>query len=161
MLIDADGLNMLNQSDYFFREEINKGSEIIYTPHPGEAARLLDCSTREVQNDRVSAAKQLQSEYGGLVVLKGPGTLLCYEQNGRQQVDQCVHGNPGMASGGMGDVLSGVIGGLLAQRYSLSESGRLCVCIHSYAADQVASKNGQRGLLATDLLSQIQHLVSP
>ena len=158
-MLDADALNLLSQGSG--RDDLEKLDKIILTPHPGEAARLLGCTTEEVQADRASAVARLQEIFGGVVILKGAGTLMCYSQGERQQIDQCSHGNPGMASGGMGDVLSGVLGGLLAQGFSISESCRLGVCIHSHAADLQAKANGERGLLATDLLDSIRALVNP
>ncbi|MDG2176379.1 MAG: NAD(P)H-hydrate dehydratase [Gammaproteobacteria bacterium] len=159
LVLDADALNLLSQGSG--RDDLDKLDEIVLTPHPGEAARLLGCTTEEVQADRASAVARLQEIFGGVVILKGAGTLICYSQGERQQIDQCRHGNPGMASGGMGDVLSGVLGGLLAQGFSLSESCRLGVCIHSHAADLQAKAKGERGLLATDLLDSIRALVNP
>ena len=98
---------------------------------------------------------------GGVVLLKGAGSLICSNHFGEQIIELCDAGNPGMASGGMGDVLSGVIGALISQRLSLADSLRLAVCLHSEAADQVARENGQRGIVASDLLAVIQKLVNP
>jgi NAD(P)H-hydrate epimerase len=95
----------------------------------------------------------LQHHYGGVAVLKGAGTLICGEQ---QPLLLCPLGNPGMASGGMGDVLSGVLGGLLAQGLSLLDSAQLGVWLHSRSGDLAAEKAGKRGLLATDLLSWLR-----
>ncbi|MBT8146533.1 MAG: bifunctional ADP-dependent NAD(P)H-hydrate dehydratase/NAD(P)H-hydrate epimerase, partial [Gammaproteobacteria bacterium] len=129
--------------------------------HPGEAARLLACDTAEINADRFSAVRELQNRWGGVVLLKGSGSLVCSGLQGDQVTELCDAGNPGMASGGMGDVLSGLIGGLVAQRYSLEDSARLAVCLHGEAADQVAQHAGQRGMAATDLLPAIQKLVNP
>ena len=159
MVLDADALNMLSQGTG--KSELSTLNNFILTPHPGEAARLLDCSTREVQEDREAAARKLQDDFGGVVILKGSGTLICADHAGRQQVEQCAHGNPGMASGGMGDVLSGVLGGLLAQGFTARDSARLGTCIHSHAADIHASIHGERGMLASDLLDPIHTLVNP
>jgi len=159
LVLDADALNFLSQG--LGMDEIGHLRDIILTPHPGEAARLLDTSSAAIQQDRVKAAVDLQAAYGGVSILKGAGTLVCYRQGERVQVDQCVHGNPGMASGGMGDVLSGVLAGLLAQGFSPADSARLAVCLHGHAADQVAGKRGERGMLATDLLEALQALVNP
>lgn len=159
LVLDADALNLVSQG--IGRDPLADLSDIIFTPHPGEAARLLGTSTRDVQDDRAAAAEKLQTSFGGACILKGAGTLVCYAQGQRRHVDQCVHGNPGMASGGMGDVLSGVLGGLLAQGFSTTESARLGVCIHSKAADLQAKAHGERGLLATDLLDDIHRLVNP
>ncbi|GGB19353.1 NAD(P)H-hydrate dehydratase [Agarivorans gilvus] len=152
-LVDADGLNLLA------KQSLHRVDWIL-TPHPGEAARLLACSVAEVEVDRVSAARQIQARYGGVCVLKGAGTVIAGEE---QQLSICCAGNPGMASGGMGDVLSGIIGGLLAQlaeRYSLFEIACLAVNIHGQAAD-LAAKQGERGMLASDLMPFIRQRVNP
>ena len=155
-VLDADALNLLSRELI----ELPAGGQTLITPHPGEAARLLGRNIDIIQRDREQACLDLQSKFGGIAILKGAGTLIAYQQNQRQQLDLCTHGNPGMGSGGMGDILSGVLGGLLAQGFSLIESARLGVCIHSYSADLVAENSGQRGMLATDLLPQIQALVN-
>ena len=159
LVLDADALNLISQD--LGRDEVQGLADTLITPHPGEAGRLLDCSAGAIQEDRLKAVKKLQETWGGAVVLKGTGTLVCYEQGGRRQVDHCVHGNPGMATGGMGDMLSGVLGGMLAQGFSLADSARLGVCIHSRAADLQAAADGERGMLATDLLDGIRRLVNP
>ncbi|OAN19344.1 bifunctional ADP-dependent (S)-NAD(P)H-hydrate dehydratase/NAD(P)H-hydrate epimerase [Photobacterium jeanii] len=148
LVVDADGLNLLALSpDY-------KNNRII-TPHPGEAARLLGCTVAEIEADRYAAVRQLQQKYGGVVVLKGAGTLV----DDGQYCYVCRAGNPGMATGGMGDVLSGVIGALLAQKLSLIEAAQLGVWLHSYAAD-LCAQEGERGMLASDLFPYIRQLVN-
>lgn len=159
VVLDADALNWLSKESSLDIEEL-KG-KCILTPHAGEAARLLGIDREEVERDRPAAILALQTKFGGAVVLKGPGTLICYPQGKRRQIASCTHGNPGMASGGMGDVLSGVLGALLAQHFSLADSVRLGVCVHSKAADLAAAADGERGLLATDLLPHIRHLLNP
>ena len=158
LVLDADALNLLGEG--LGKNVITQLSDVIITPHPGEAARLLNCKTVDIQKDRIAAAAQLQETFGGISTLKGVGTLICYSLNERQQIEQCMYGNPGMASGGMGDVLSGILGGMLAQGYSLIDSARLGVCIHSKAADLQAESSGERGLLATDLLNSVHRLVN-
>ncbi len=151
LVLDADALNLLAQepvrNDYW-----------ILTPHPGEAARLLNCAIQEVQMDRFAATRELQKKYGGVIVLKGSGTLIMDKEHCPAI---CSAGNPGMASGGMGDVLTGVIAGLLAQGLGLNDAARLGVCLHAAAADQVATIEGERGMLATDLLPWIHKLANP
>ncbi len=159
VVLDADALNWLSKEPALFPQELH--GRCVFTPHAGEAARLLGCSREEVSKDREAAVKSMQQMFGGAAVLKGAGTLICYPQGERVQVAMCGHGNPGMASGGMGDVLSGLLGALLAQGFSLADSVRLGVCIHSKAADVAAEQDGQRGLLATDLLPQIRRLLNP
>jgi len=148
VVIDADALNLL-------ADEPAKNANWILTPHPGEAARLLKMETEKVQQDRFNAVKLLQERYDGLAVLKGAGTLV----RDLKDWHVCTAGNPGMASAGMGDVLSGIIGGLVAQGLSLSSAADLGVCVHAKAGDR-ASMKGQRGLLATDLLPEIRELVN-
>lgn len=149
LVLDADGLNLLAAHP-------RRRDDWILTPHPGEAARLLDCPAAEVQADRFAAASALAARYGGVAVLKGAGTLVAWGDH----IRLCDRGNPGMASGGMGDVLSGVLGGLLAQGLSPADAAQAGVLAHSLAADRAAA-DGERGLLATDLLPFLRVLVNP
>lgn len=150
MVVDADALNLLSLAPEY-------RDNWILTPHPGEAARLLACSTQDIQADRLAAAMQLQQRYGGVVVLKGSGTIVC---DGTTPLYLSDLGNPGMASGGMGDVLAGIIGGLLAQQFSLLDAACLGITLHGMAADKAAELGGERGLLATDLLEHVRHFVN-
>jgi len=151
LVADADALNLLA------REPVHRDNWIL-TPHPGEAARLLGCTTAEVQADRFAAVRALRTRYGGTAVLKGSGTLI---QGAEAPCGVCDGGNPGMASGGMGDILTGVIAGLLAQGLEAGAAAALGVCLHAAAADQAAAGGGERGLLATDLLPWIRRLANP
>lgn len=151
LIVDADGLNLLASYP-------KKLPQAIITPHPGEAARLLGSSVNQVQADRYQSVLALQSQYSDVAILKGAGTLV---QTDTLPPALCAAGNPGMATGGMGDILSGVIGGLLAQQYTLTQAAQVGVLIHSMAADQAASQCGERGLLASDLLDLIRALVNP
>ncbi len=126
------------------------------TPHPGEAARLLGCSIAEIEADRFAAVRALQQRYGGVVLLKGAGTLI----HDGERLALCNEGNPGMASGGMGDLLSGIIAALLAQGWSATLATWLGAVIHGEAAD-LAAADGERGMLASDLLPFIRKLVNP
>ena len=150
LVLDADALNLLAQG----RGVAAARGNWILTPHPGEAARLLDTDTATVQRDRFAAARELQARFGGVAVLKGPGTLVADGET----IALCPYGNPGMASGGMGDVLSGVLVGLLAQGLAPGDAARLGVCLHAVAAD-LAAQEGMRGLLATDLLPPLRELM--
>ena len=151
LIVDADGLNLL-------AKDVQTRRNWILTPHPGEAARLLSTTVGAVQADRLSALQQLQQRYDGVTVLKGAGTLV----GGPHHLPAlCEAGNPGMATAGMGDVLSGVIGGLVAQGVPLVEAAQLGVCLHATAGDMAAAKRGERGLMATDLLPYLQELVNP
>jgi len=154
LVVDADALNLLVTMGSSQEQRNNW----IMTPHPGEAARLLQCSVADVQADRFAAVKTLQQCYGGVALLKGNGTLVAGESE--PSIALCTSGNPGMASGGMGDVLSGVLGGLLAQGFELEQAGRLGALLHGEAADR-AGEAGERGMLATDLLPFLRYLVNP
>tara|TARA_A100001015_G_scaffold3217_1_gene4346 strand:+ start:3716 stop:4375 length:660 start_codon:yes stop_codon:yes gene_type:complete len=157
-VIDADALNIISSEKVKISRE--HAENCVITPHPGEAARLLNISVKEVELDRISAAIKLQKVYGTTVVLKGSGTIVCGHTS--EVVSICPYGNPGMASAGMGDLLSGIIGGLLAQSLSCISAAELGCCLHSYAADMMVNQLGQRGLLATDLLRSISdQLMTP
>lgn len=151
LVVDADGLNLL-------AVEPRQRADWVLTPHPGEAGRLLGLDPQQVQEDRLSAAGKILARYGGTAVLKGAGTVV---QGVGQLPRICTAGNPGMASGGMGDVLSGVLGGLLAQGLEPADAAWAGVWLHAAAADAAAAANGERGLLAGDLLGQLQRLVNP
>lgn len=158
LVLDADALNLI--ADGVFRDTGETLSQAILTPHPGEAARLLRLSSTVVQSDREAAALELQARFGGVVVLKGAGTLVCHEKDGSRHLARCTQGNPGMASGGMGDVLSGVLGALLAQQHPLPEAAMLGVCLHAASGDHAAD-DGERGMLACDLLPWLRRLANP
>lgn len=149
LVLDADALNLLVQSP-------RRRDDWILTPHPGEAARLLACSTQAIQEDRCAAVRELQQRYGGVVVLKGAGTLIY----GGDCLLLSATGNPGMASGGMGDVLTGLVAGLLAQALTPVAAAATAVHVHGAAADQAAGA-GERGLLASDVLDALRPLVNP
>ncbi len=148
-VLDADALNLLAQTR-------SQRDDWILTPHPGEAARLLACTSVEVEHDRISAARRLQHEYGGVIVLKGAGTLVA-SANG---IAFCPAGNPGMASGGMGDALTGIITSLLAQGLSLNAAADTGVWLHAHAADLAASSGGERGLLASDVIAHLREALN-
>ncbi len=148
LVVDADGLNWLAQNQ-------QRRDDWILTPHPGEASRLLHLGKAEVQSDRPKIAAELRERYGGVAVLKGAGTLVRGEQLGI-----CVHGNPGMAVGGMGDVLTGVIAGLLAQGLRLESAARCGVLLHALAADRAAG-TAERGLLPSDVIDVLRSFVNP
>ncbi|MDQ7048989.1 MAG: NAD(P)H-hydrate dehydratase [Enterobacterales bacterium] len=154
---DADGLNLLAKMD---SADINyHNHHRILTPHPAEAARLLRTSTYSIEQDRFAAAQAIVDLFGGVCVLKGNGTIIV-DQKGFQAV--CPVGNPGMAAGGMGDVLAGIIGALLSQGHSLMDAAVLGVCIHGEAADRAAGPKGYyRGLMASDLFSHFSRLLNP
>ncbi|MCX8958281.1 bifunctional ADP-dependent NAD(P)H-hydrate dehydratase/NAD(P)H-hydrate epimerase [Erwinia psidii] len=151
MLWDADALNLLAISP-------DKRQNRIITPHPGEAARLLNISTDEVESDRLHSARCLVKRYGGVVVLKGAGTLIASEAG---QLAFADVGNAGMATGGMGDLLSGIIGSLLGQKLSLYDAACAGSVVHGAAAEEASKRTGQRGMLASDLFSELHLFVNP
>jgi len=151
LVIDADALNLLAAGRL---GDLPAAAAHVLTPHPGEAARLLGATSAEVQADRFAAATELQRRFGGVVVLKGNGSLVATA--GEMLLSD--YGNPGMAVGGMGDVLSGVIGALLAQGLAPPAAAALGVCLHGAAGDRAAAA-GQRGLAASDLMPQLRALL--
>jgi hydroxyethylthiazole kinase-like uncharacterized protein yjeF len=151
LVVDADGLNLL-------ADHPDQRDDWVLTPHPGEAGRLLGVSTEEIQKDRFGAVLEIQRRYGGVCILKGAGTLVA---GGNQPSGICPEGNPGMAGGGMGDILSGLVGGLMAQGLPPLEAARLGVCLHARAADRAAAEGGERGMLASDLLPLVRGLANP
>lgn len=153
LIVDADALNLLAEKR---AGRHVRRSNWVLTPHPGEAARLLGVSTRQVQDDRFAAAQSIQDQYGGVVVLKGPGTIIADDKTCRL----AAVGNPGMATGGMGDVLAGVIGALHAQGLDRDVAAALAVCAHGDAADACVGNAGERGLMASDLIPAIRKILN-
>ncbi len=150
LVVDADALRLL-ATDPQVR------SDWVLTPHPGEAGVLLGGDSRTVQQDRFAAVERMQRQYGGAVVLKGCGTLVA-DDSGRIGVGAESH--PGMATAGVGDVLTGVIASLLGQGIGLAQAARMGVCLHAAAAMQ-AGRQGRHGMLAGDLLPHLCTLAEP
>ncbi|MEE8119053.1 MAG: NAD(P)H-hydrate dehydratase [Gammaproteobacteria bacterium] len=150
LVVDADGLNIL-------AGRTDKRGNWVLTPHPGEAARLLGCDTKSVQEDRIAAVSAIADKFNAVVVLKGAGSLVSSADVA--PIFCCTQGNPGMATAGMGDVLTGVIAGLLAQGLSLDDAAKLGVYLHALAGDAAAGKQ-ERGLVATDLMPHLRKLVN-
>ena len=150
MVVDADALNWLAASP-------RACGHWVLTPHPGEAARLLGTTSAAVQADRLGAARELQGRYGGVAVLKGAGSIV-HAAGGPPYI--CDRGNPGMAAGGMGDVLTGVIAGIAAQCGDLALAAQAGVFVHAQAGD-LAARAGERGMLASDVLRQVRACVNP
>jgi ADP-dependent NAD(P)H-hydrate dehydratase / NAD(P)H-hydrate epimerase len=148
LVLDADGLNLLAREFHGF------STRAVLTPHPGEAARLLGKTIADVQRDRFASARAMAQRYDAVVVLKGSGSLIAHPDG---RLDVCIWGNPGMASGGMGDLLTGVIAALLAQGCSTWDAARIGVGLHARAGD-LAARHGERGLLASDLLEPLRAL---
>ena len=151
-VLDADALNLLAQAPRFLTPAD------VLTPHPGEAARLLGCDTAGIQRDRFAAAKALCERFGAQVVLKGAGTVIA--SPGKPPV-VIRAGNPGMAVGGMGDLLTGCIAGLLAQGLSPPDAATTGALLHASAGDAAADQDGERGLLPSDLLPWLRKLANP
>jgi hydroxyethylthiazole kinase-like uncharacterized protein yjeF len=147
---DADGLNLLAAAP-------DTRDNRVITPHPGEAATLLETEPAKIQADRPAALEALTARYGGVAVLKGAGTLISAASD---LPFVCTAGNPGMAAAGMGDVLTGVIAGLIAQGLPLSVAASAGVELHARAGD-VAAAAGERGMLASDLLAALQGVANP
>jgi ADP-dependent NAD(P)H-hydrate dehydratase / NAD(P)H-hydrate epimerase len=153
-VVDADALNLLALNP------VKLPADWIITPHPGEAARLLGVQIPEVQRDRLGAVRELASRYGAVAVLKGAGTLVASGAGDEAEVFVCERGNPGMATAGMGDVLTGVIAGLRAQIPDSIRAARLGVLVHALAGDS-AAQGGQRGLTASDVIAELRGWVNP
>jgi hydroxyethylthiazole kinase-like uncharacterized protein yjeF len=160
VILDADALNLLALAP------VRLPAEWVLTPHPGEAARLLETETGAIQSDRLGAVREIHARYGAVTVLKGAGTLVASSNDGAVEVAICERGNPGMATAGMGDVLTGVIAGVLAQLLDGPTAGasalsaRLGVLIHALAGDAAAG-GGQRGLIASDVIGELRGQVNP
>ncbi len=149
LVIDADGLNALVPNMSALKAS---GALIVLTPHPGEMARLTGTTVREVQQDRVNQARRIAAGFGVWIVLKGARTLTA-DPEGTIYVN--TTGNPWMASGGQGDALSGILGGLLAQGIQPEEAIPFGVHLHGLAADKIVERNGPRPVLATDVIAEI------
>jgi len=150
MVLDADALTLL-------AEQPRHRDDWILTPHPGEAARLRGTDTATIQRDRLGSAQAIAARYGGICVLKGAGTLVA---DGHATPWVCDRGNPGMATAGAGDVLTGIIAALVAGGSDLGPAAAAGVLVHARAGDQ-AARAGQRGLLAGDLIAELATVVNP
>ena len=156
-VFDADALNLLAELGLDGTAPTILGPNTVLTPHPAEAARLLCSDTAAVEGDRPAAARALAAKYGCVVLLKGAGTLIVAPN---LPLAVCLFGNAGMASGGMGDVLTGVIAALLAQGLSAFDSAEQGALLHAQAGDR-AAVNGLRGLLAGDVINELRAVVNP
>jgi NAD(P)H-hydrate epimerase len=154
LVVDADGLNAWTGNMSQFRKEVRPAGATVFTPHPGEMARLTGSTVREIQAQRVEVARQFSARYGITLVLKGSRTLIAAPDG---QVWVNGTGNPGMATGGTGDVLTGLLAGLWAEfaAHSASEVSTAAVYLHGLAGDLAAEELGQHSMLAGDLLNMI------
>jgi NAD(P)H-hydrate epimerase len=146
LLVDADGLNLLSQQPAFKRDHW------ILTPHPAEAARLLACKVSDIQQDRVLSAITMAERFAACVVLKGCGTIVA-APSGDYAI--CPRGNPGMATAGSGDVLTGIIAALLGQGLCCFDAACAGVLAHAQAGDLAAAKTGEMALIAGDIIDQL------
>ena len=149
MVIDADALNVLANKTHQLRDA---RGPVIITPHPGEMGRLTGTSTQEVQSDRWGCAKRFAAETKAIVVLKGARTVVT---NPAGDITVNSTGNPGMASGGVGDVLTGVMGALLAQKFSPFNAAQLGVWLHGFAGDIATQEIGEEALIASDVIAHL------
>ncbi len=147
-VVDADALNLLASAP------ANKDTQVL-TPHPGEAARLLGQDITTVQQDRLAAAQAITQQYGGVAVLKGAGTVI-HAENECPLI--CAAGNPGMATAGMGDVLTGIIAAFIAQGMAVHAAAEAGVCVHACAGDTAAGQ-GERGMLARDVIAALRGVI--
>ncbi len=152
LVIDADGLNALAEDITILRRK--KTADIILTPHPGEMARLLGTSIPDVEAIRISVAQEFARNFGVYLILKGARTIIA-SPTGIAAINGS--GNPGMASGGMGDVLTGIIVSLLGQHYSAWDACRIGVYLHGYAANLVADEKGEIGMSASDVQEMLPY----
>ncbi len=154
LVIDADGLNALARDT----EVLKKAkAPVLLTPHPGEMAKLIKTSTREIQDERVEVARRFALEHNVCLVLKGWKTLIA-DPEGNIYINPT--GNPGMATAGMGDVLTGMLSSFVAQGFDIVDAAKLAVFSHGLAGDIIASERGEIGLLATDLIEKIPAVLS-
>ncbi|MEK6545080.1 MAG: NAD(P)H-hydrate dehydratase, partial [Nitrospinota bacterium] len=153
MLIDADGLNIVADEIKLLK---GKKSPVIVTPHPGEMAKLLNTTSKKVQADRIGAGRRLATKYGIYVILKGARTIIATPD---EDVYINPTGNPGMATAGTGDVLSGIIAGFLSQGFSAKDASILGVYLHGMAGDISASNLSQTALIASDLIRALPEVI--
>jgi len=155
LVIDADGLNVIAKHP----ELLGKGKaedKVILTPHPGEMSRLLNESVERIQKDRVAAAKKAAKKFGCIVVLKGHGTVVA---DPGEKIFINTTGNPGMASGGVGDVLTGMIAAFVAQGTAFFDAAVFAVHLHGLAGDLAAKELGEYGMIASDLVEKIPYAI--
>jgi len=153
IVLDADGINALAGNLSILKKI--KG-QLVITPHPGELSRLLGLEVAEIQKNRIKLAKAFAKKYNVVTVLKGHRTIVA-SANGTTYINKT--GNPGMASGGCGDVLTGIIASLLGQGMSAPEAAKFGVYIHGLMADVVAKEKGESSLIATDLLKVLPQVL--
>ncbi len=157
LVIDADALNLLARQPDLRALLHNRRQATVLTPHPGEAARLLGCESREIQSDRIAAVRQLAQKFSCSAVLKGADSL-CITRDGKLFVNQT--GNPGMSSAGMGDVLTGMIAAFIAQGMTADNAMLLAVHLHGAAGDALAAQGIATGMTASDVTESARRLLN-
>ena len=170
LLIDADALNLISQHKHLQTIVKNRQADTVITPHPAEAARLLNITVEDIQQTRIESAQKLANEFNAVCVLKGAGSIIAdadgtcdvtFDSSDDSTWFVNTTGNPGLASGGTGDVLSGIIGSLVAQGLSCMEAAKLGVYVHGAAADAlVASGIGPVGLTASEIAQETRHQIN-
>lgn len=158
LLLDADALNLLSMHPHLRAAMQNRKAASVITPHPGEAAKLLGCDTASIQQDRSKSALKLAKELNTICVLKGADSI-CAHPNGERFIN--TSGNPGLASAGMGDVLSGIIASFIAQGLSAIDAVKLGVYLHGTAADVLVERGiGPVGLTASEISLEVRNLIN-
>ena len=155
IILDAGVLNFFND---VYKKEYSKFENLVLTPHPGEAGKLLNISAEEVQKDRLSAAKKIVKKYNAHVILKGNGTLIVSNDN--DEIYICSEGGPELASGGTGDVLAGILSSLITQGMEIHNSCILAVAVHSRAGKIFKHNTGEIGLNASSLITISRDLLN-
>jgi NAD(P)H-hydrate epimerase len=148
LVIDADGLNAFSEEEGLIAMLKDRRAATILTPHPGEAARLLGCSVAEVNRDRVSSARSLADRSGAVILLKGAASVIA-EPGGRVWINPT--GGPALATGGTGDVLTGVTAAFLAQGVEAGRAAALAAYVHGAGADRLSREKGEGGVLASEI----------
>ncbi|BCK87283.1 bifunctional NAD(P)H-hydrate repair enzyme Nnr [Sideroxyarcus emersonii] len=157
LVLDADALNIIAQRPDLRGMLHGRKAPAVFTPHPGEAARLLGCGIEDIQGDRPRAALSLAQRLGGSVVLKGAGSL-CATRDGKLHINRT--GNPGMSSAGMGDVLAGMIAAFIAQGLETDQALLLGVHLHGAAGDELDQQQAMLGMSATEVTEWARWLLN-
>jgi NAD(P)H-hydrate epimerase len=153
LVLDADALNVLSK-DVSLLKKLK--TEAVITPHPGEMARLLGISIKDVQNNRIKVAQDFAREYKVITVLKGARTIVAFPE-GSTFIN--TTGNPGMATAGMGDVLTGIIASLIGQGVKPGDAAIAGVYLHGAAADSIAARMGEHGIIAGDIVEELPYTI--
>jgi ADP-dependent NAD(P)H-hydrate dehydratase / NAD(P)H-hydrate epimerase len=152
-VVDADALNAIASAGRPQRRRLSaRAEQTVLTPHPGEAGRLLARSTADIERDRLASAREIARQTGAIVVLKGHRTIVA-TPDGRASINGS--GNPGLATAGTGDVLTGVVGAFLGRGLAPRDAARAAVFLHGAAGDRAAAEVGEQGLIASDVIDRL------